>query len=235
MLLICTNIYKMITDLLDIFPTRKTTHLDLYLTNFNKTIKRIIRLELLMGYFQLPFHFSLLKRAIGCLIIVLIQACSTLPENESWPTDLPARQIFIENCKNNSNSCSTRDKTEEYLIWVKRFYYGSVLYPSGWNEMTELLTSSLQNSGDKTIVRDRLDKLGLVIVFEWAKENSERLINSQLLATWGSALRSSAERNEQIEFITRIDNDVNSILSGSLMPEEIIFERYYPTEDYDNF
>lgn len=170
------------------------------------------------------------KRAIVYLSCILIQACSLWPNSETWPAELPPRQTFVDACQN----CSSQE-LHQHLLWVKRFYQGSILYPTGWVEMTDLLTSSLEHDGDKITTKRRLDDLGLKIVLEWVKNNNERLINSQQLAIWGRALRTSAENNEQIDFITTVEQDVENILSEKLKPEEITQERYYPAEDYDNF
>jgi len=77
--------------------------------------------------------------------------------------------------------------------------------------------------------------LGIDIANEWAQDNVVRKINSSNVATWGSALRTSAETNDQSSFISDVERDVQLLLSGKLEPSEINYERYYPAEDYDDF
>lgn len=176
--------------------------------------------------FKLVFYF---------LILLSLSACISTPGGNSWPADIPPQQLFIDYCQNNSDSCSTQSKTEKHLIWIKRFYYGSILYPTGWNEMTDIVVDTLDESIDKTSVRERLYQLGLAIALEWSQDNDKRLINSKMLATWADALSISAENFQQIEFITQIEKDVENILSGSLDPADINSKRYNLVEDYDNF
>ena len=166
--------------------------------------------------------------------LILIQSCTTLSLNETWPAEIPPQSIFVESCKNN-NGCTTQDQTKDHLVWIKRFYLGSILYPTGWNEISDRLLATLDNQAIIPSTTERLDNLGLEIVTEWAKDNRVRLIDSKLLSIWGNALAASAENNEQIEFITQIENDVEQILNGTLKAEEISSDRYYTVEDYDNF
>lgn len=169
------------------------------------------------------------------LVLLSLQSCISLNSSNEWPQNIPAQEFFSDYCKSNSQSCLSESNVQDYLLWVKRFYLGSILYPTGWLEMTQLVAASLDNETDKQVAKQELDKLGQQIVKEWAKKNSERLINSQNIATWGQALRTSAENGEQIEFITKIKNDVADILSKTLQAEEISRQRYYPADDYDNF
>ncbi len=176
------------------------------------------------------------NRIIGFIIILQIQACTTFFRDQSWSADLPPQKIFIEYCQNISKGCTTSTETNDHLIWVKRFYNGSILSPNGWNHMSEMVTSSLDNTDDVENTKDRLDKLGLRISLEWARDNDVRLINSQMLSTWANALSISAQQDQQIEFITKLEDDVEKIYLGLLNPDEITRKRYYhEVQDYDDF
>jgi hypothetical protein len=52
---------------------------------------------------------------------------------------------------------------------------------------------------------------------------------------WGNALRTAAEQNEQLAFVDKIEDDVDALLIKQLTSEDIVRERYYPVEDYDDF
>ena len=174
------------------------------------------------------------SRALIYISLALLQSCTTLPSDNDWPSDLPAKSIFVESCQK-KNGCATDNQTKDHLQWIKRFYQGSILYPTGWHEISERLLATLNNNEIVLNTSQRLDKLGLKIVLEWAQDNRVRLINSKLLSIWGNALARSTENNSQIEFITQIEKDVDQILLGTLSAEEISSDRYYPVEDYDNF
>jgi len=147
-------------------------------------------------------------------LFLILQGCSTLGIYGDWPED---------------------SEINTHLLWAKRFYKGSIIFPTGWHDMIDQLSSTLEDENDKSEAEQRLKTLGDKIVLEWLKPNNARLINSRHIATWGTALRTSAERNEQLIFITQVENDVDSLLAEQLSPESITNERYYPIEDYDNF
>jgi hypothetical protein len=77
--------------------------------------------------------------------------------------------------------------------------------------------------------------LGIRISLEWAKSNLDRKIHSPNIAVWGQSLSTSAERGEQLNFIEKVEKDVDDLLSGELDHQQISNERYYKIEDYDNF
>ena len=101
--------------------------------------------------------------------------------------------------------------------------------------MTDLVLTSLADPDSQTEAANRLYDLGKAIATDWAQDNRISKIKSANIATWGSALRTAAENNQQLEFIGRVERDVAAILSGELSSDAISSERYYPTEDYDNF
>ena len=80
-----------------------------------------------------------------------------------------------------------------------------------------------------------LRELGIAICIEWAQNNGDRKIDSKAVAVWGNALRTAVERGEQQIFIDKIEQDVQALLNEDLELGEIVRERYYPPQDYDNF
>ena len=76
-------------------------------------------------------------------------------------------------------------------------------------------------------VMERLYHLGGRIGSEWAKTNEVRLLNTRNAAIWRDALIESISQDDLDNYITRVENDVESILMGELDEEAIHFERYY--------
>lgn len=184
-------------------------------------------------------RFNLVKNTNKIITIALIglflSACITNVSKEDWPKDLPPRKIFVNAYKQQSAAGKNDNSLENHLVWVQRFYQGSIIYPIGWNEMTSSLLASLDTPERVKNIKRRLYELGITICIEWAQNNESRKIDSGAVAAWGSALRTSAERGEQEEFISRVEADVSALLLGNLNASEITRERYYPSEDYDNF
>jgi hypothetical protein len=170
------------------------------------------------------------------LTLLMLVGCSTLATKKNWPADLPDRKIFVDAYLDNRQVSSAEPEAiEAHLIWIVRFYQGSILYPNGWNRVSEQFIASIDKQRDKKSMAKRVRALGILIANEWSQDNDVRRINNTHVATWGSALRTSAERADQSAYVTKVENDVNGLIDGSLEIEEISYERYYPPEDYDNF
>ncbi len=169
-------------------------------------------------------------------ITLFTVACATDPSNENWPSDLPDRRIFVDAyLEKRGISEATSVAIENHLVWIIRFYQGTVLYPNGWNRVSDRFLASIENTKAKKAMKQRLEKLGTRIANEWAQNNDVRLINSTNVATWGSALRTAAETNDQTNFVTAVEKDVELLIQGLLKSNEVDYQRYYPEEDYDNF
>lgn len=174
-----------------------------------------------------------LQHLILCFTLSLSACISTSLNN--WPSDLPAQAVFIDAWQK-QNKAGTNDSTKkEHLVWVRRFYEGSILYPIGWNDMIQSVANSITSTSDKLLIERRLKDLGLAICIEWAKNNRDRKIDSAAIAVWGDALRTAAQRQEQSDFIDKVETDVNALLTGKLQAAQIHRERYYPPQNYDNF
>lgn len=171
------------------------------------------------------------------LITSTISACQINKLSNNWPSDLPPLEIFVAAHAEQSKRGTNDSTLDQHLVWIKRFYKGSIIYPIGWNDMIETVTSSfsLEQQEDAALAKQKLEDLGLRICIEWAQANDKRRINSSNIAVWGNALRTSVERNEQISFISIVEIDVQDMINGELSMQEISIDRYYPPEDYDNF
>ena len=178
--------------------------------------------------------FSYSKLTVIALLLT-VQGCSTFGFNGDWPSDIPSKQYFIDECKKNTPYCENQADINTHLLWAKRFYKGSIIFPTGWHDMIDQVLITLESEQDKNAAEQQLRDMGDKIVIEWLKPNDVRAISSRHIAIWGTALRASSERNEQLDFIARVDQDVDALLSGELKPEIINSERYYPGEDYDEF
>ncbi|MBL4671978.1 MAG: hypothetical protein JKX81_06925 [Arenicella sp.] len=170
------------------------------------------------------------------LTLLLLVGCNTLAAKKIWPTNLPERNIFVDAFLDNRQiNFAEPEVIEAHLIWIVRFYQGTILYPNGWNRVSERFIASIDKQKVKKRMAKRVQALGILIANEWSQDNGIRRINSTHVATWGSALRTSAERADQSEYITKVEYDVKALIDGSLEPKKIDYERYYPSEDYDNF
>ncbi|MEM7360616.1 MAG: hypothetical protein AAF431_16105 [Pseudomonadota bacterium] len=159
----------------------------------------------------------------------------TPPTAERWPESMPPRAIFVEAHERQQAANTNQNSLNSHLTWIKRFYLGSIIYPLGWNRMTEILLDTVEQDEVINELMDRMYQLGVTICVEWAQDNDKRLIDSAAIAVWGNALRTAADLGEQLEFVGKVEQDVAGLLAGELSLQEIKRERYYPPEDYDNF
>ena len=177
-----------------------------------------------------------LQKASIVLLLLMIAGCNTISTDRKWPADLPKRSIFVDEYLG-SRQLKTADARliEMHLSWIVRFYQGTILYPNGWNRVSERFLASIERKKDRKKMAKRIRALGILIANEWAKDNNVRQINNSNVAVWGSALQTSASRNDQSAYIDQIERDVEAIIARRLKSSEIRYERYYPPEDYDNF
>lgn len=174
-------------------------------------------------------------RLILLIAVAIMSGCVTKVSEENWPTTLPERSLFTQTWAEQKAAGTNDSSLEKHLTWIRRFYEGSVIYPIGWNYMSEGVLESLDTQKQKNVMARRLQQLGILICIEWAQNNRIRKIDSKAVAVWGNALRTAVERKEQSKFVSKIELDVNDLLSGKLDASQIVRERYYPPEDYDNF
>lgn len=176
------------------------------------------------------YHLILL-----CSVYIFISGCATSITPESWPTTMPDRDIFVQSWAAQNEAGKNDNSIENHLLWVRRFYEGSLLSPIGWTSMSERVVGSLSNEQDQEFMHRRLFDLGIDICTEWAQNSDVRKINTANVAVWGGAIRTAIEQNEQFEYLSLIETDVNALIDGTLMSSQISRERYYPAEDFDDF
>ena len=172
------------------------------------------------------------------MITLFLSACATTNTTKSdWPANLPKESIFIDAYNEQVTNGNNTNALKSHLTWIKRFYKGSIIYPIGWNHMTEMVMESL--SSDTSVrqqeAQSRLAALGQKISIEWAQSNKARNINSANIATWGNALRTSVKENSVFNFLDKVEVDVDELIARKLQMREITRERYFPPEDFDDF
>lgn len=170
------------------------------------------------------------------LLAFCLTACQSLTSTKDWPDNLPARKNFVNAYYQKRNVSKVDDRVmNEHLGWIIRFYQGTVIYPNGWTRVSNLFLDSIPNGSRRIEMQRRLEKLGIEIANEWAQDNAFRNINSSNMITWGSALRTAAERGDQENFVTQVETDVQALVARKLAAKAISYERYYPEQDYDDF
>jgi len=170
------------------------------------------------------------------ILLSLLAGCTTLSTDAPWPDDLPPRKVFVDGYLDKRDlPKADPQKLETHLSWIKKFYRGTVIYPNGWNRATSRFLQSVKDTKSRQKLEKQLDRLGVDIANEWAQDNHIRLINNTNVATWGSAMRTAAEKGDQTSFVNKVTSDVASLLSKKLKATEIDYERYYPDDDYDSF
>ena len=175
---------------------------------------------------------------LTCLAALLLSACHTTSHKQSkWPTSLPPEQIFIDAYERQISEGTNDSTLKTHLTWIKRFYRGTILYPVGWNQMTEMVMESLVDADTKQQqeTRARLGELGQKISIEWAQSNKTRNINSSNIITWANAMRTSVKQNQVSSFLDKVEVDVDDLISHKLNMDKITRERYYPPENFDDF
>jgi len=134
-----------------------------------------------------------LKNISTIILLLVLTACNTLTTGQNWPSDVPDREIFVQKFLEHRKLKTADPKViEAHLVWIVRFYHGTLIYPNGWNRASERFLASIDTQQEKEKMAPRLYDLGIQIANEWARDNEIRRINSMNVATWGSALRTSA-------------------------------------------
>jgi hypothetical protein len=165
------------------------------------------------------------------LLISILSGCATnKPQEPIWPNELPPRAYFLDQYQQDLTNKKIQDQ-EEYLSWIVRFYKGSDLYPNGWNNITQDIVFKLKNSPIAENIKVKLDRLGLLISEEWAKNNKTRMISSYHVSVWGNALLKSLEQSETLQLIDRVASDVDDLLARKIPAEIIVADRYYVQDE----
>lgn len=177
-------------------------------------------------------RFAANRGLIALMLFALLSACASRQQVE-WLPELPDRAFFeaVYSADAANQLLQTR---EEYLGWIKSFYTGTLLYPTGWFDVQErvLATSAPENVD---ALGPQIEEMGRLIAAEWAKENSARAIDNRLLALWGATLQSATPGEQRLEVFSLVSSDVRRLLSRELDKASIADSRYDELLGLDSF
>ena len=167
------------------------------------------------------------RRALGWLIpLVLVAGCAPLPELvEDWPAGIPPRSHYKALYAADKVNQAAQEEAA-YLTWVKRFYSGWFAYPGGWSSIHRDVVDTVA-ADRRQAMHKKMQKLGLLISGEWAKNSKRRVIRNRTIAAWGQAVVIAGDRGELEPFLERIEKDVDALFAGTLKPADIDIERYF--------
>ncbi len=155
-----------------------------------------------------------------CLALLSCQST----DRGDWPDTLPSQEYFV--AAYYADSINQELQSEDaYLGWIRSFYEGNLMSPTGWLQMQSLVLANA-TPADRATIESRLDQLGAAIAAEWAKENRGRAIDSRMLSLWASLLQLAADATQQQRTIDVIATDVEDLLAGALSRDVIQESRY---------
>jgi len=164
-----------------------------------------------------------LKTVSQFAIALLLASCIT-PSIRNWPEEVPRQSLFLRAYRADTAN-QTLQTEQAYLEWILGFYQGTLIYPTGWLDVEEVLLESTEPES-RAQLDERLEQLGITIGAEWAKENEARLIDNRMLALWGSTLQLMQGTEERIEAIEVVSEDIDQLFAGSLRKRDIVEARY---------
>jgi hypothetical protein len=140
-----------------------------------------------------------------------------------WPEGLPHesyyRALYAADDFNRKHQSA-----DEYFDWVLRFYQGYQVIP-GWQAQERTLAKILTDE-EFAVLAPQLSYLAQIASGEWAKSNEARLIDNDMLQLLGGVLRKAAKDRRAGEALDRLTRDLQSMLDGSLDPDDVTAERY---------
>ena len=178
---------------------------------------------------------KILQTAATTLPAFVLAACLGTGEL-IWPASLPEKNYFESAYELDAENQLLQGRIE-YLDWVKSFYLGTVLYPTGW---LQIQTRALNLSGEtqQGYLTNLLEELGKKIGAEWAKENDLRVIDNRLLVIWGSTIQLAFGTESSRSVIDFVVADVRALLAGEIKKNDISESRYdriLGVESFDSF
>ncbi len=173
------------------------------------------------------------NRAFAVMLALSLFASCTSLQPIVWPEELPERSFFEASYDADAVN-QTYQTRQDYLRWVKDFYTGTVIYPTGWFDIQErvLVTAAPQHV---STLEARVVELGRQIAAEWAKENEIRTIDNRLLALWGSTLQAATPGQQRMEVIELVADDIQRLLSREIDKRSIAESRYDELLGLDSF
>jgi len=102
--------------------------------------------------------------------------------------------------------------SEEERQWYQRFQEG-VLFFDGWSEISEELLAIFPEE-EWPSRKVMMQRLGVKIGTEWAKDNKTRKIDTDMIRQWGDLLRGAFSQGseETLAVLHQIEVEVDSIL-----------------------
>lgn len=168
--------------------------------------------------------FSIIAILITSLTLF---SCTTIDTQNDWPTEIPAKAVFLQYYDNEPLSHRNILKEEDYLLWVNRFYYGWALYKRGWVQATNELEATVDDPQDKIKAKQLMVSIGNKIAPEWSKHSTYRSITTRHLSIWGNTINTSIAQGQQMETLPFILSDVNALLNNTLDGQAITAARYF--------
>lgn len=162
---------------------------------------------------------------------VILTGCAGIGEAKlTWEADLPSQQYFLDAYDRDPTNAKNQS-LDQYITWVTRFYQGWELYPEGWHIITRNIIVSIKQQELLPEIQDKMQRLGLLISAEWAKDNQSRQINTRHVSIWGNALLKSLEHGETLSMLNRITTVVEDLLAKRISATVITENRFYAEED----
>lgn len=204
----------------------------LYYNACNKNLHKGRKFRHHSSSVYIPKIFMKLIRLILLHTILLtLIGCQTIHLDDPWPTNMPAKDRFVQDYLSKFDSPPTDKEMEVQMSWVVKFYQGTPVYPGGWLKVSEQFVDTITEPVRKKEVAGKLEDLGIQISNEWSRANNVRLINNRNIVVWGNGLRTASERDEHELYLMKVERDVSDILGKKLLAKEIDYERYYPNRD----
>ena len=107
-----------------------------------------------------------LKTVSHFAIALLLASCIT-PSIRNWPEEVPRQSLFLRAYRADTAN-QTLQTEQAYLEWILGFYQGTLIYPTGWLDVEEVLLESTEPES-RAQLDERLEQLGITIGAEWAK------------------------------------------------------------------
>lgn len=171
-----------------------------------------------------------LRFGIGLILAGCVSHVGVITD---WHGELPPVEPFVEAYENDLANQEVQSM-EDYLLWIKRFYQGWVVYDNGWLKMSRGLTEQMPLD-QRTIASQRIAEIGLKIAPEWAKEKKDRYIFTDMVAVWGEALLEALDRGEVFEYMDSVEQDLKLLKNGQIQRQDISMQRYFPDIKEDSF
>ncbi len=165
-----------------------------------------------------------MKLAVMIACTTLLAACVNSQILEKWPEQIPKQSYFRALYRSDTPN-SARQSELEYLTWVARFYEGWEMMPIGWDDISASVLVDLEPAQYRAI-DTLLQRLGVQISGEWAKDNDVRLIDSRMLSLWAGVMQAEYSPQYRMTAVDVIARDVNRILSSELAPTLVNESRY---------